>query len=235
MAAGLAAMFIAGAADPSQVQDWSPAERDTLKSIWIGSLPPLAKDPSNRVGDNANAARLGQKLFFDKRFSGNGKIACATCHQPEKAFTDGLPLAQGMGAVPRHSPTIIGTAYSPWFFWDGRKDSQWSQALGPMESSVEHGGTRTHFAKILVSDPTYHKAYEDIFGVLPDLSDDLRFPSIAAPIDDAASRAAWTAMKAVDRQAVSRIYSNMGKAISAYERLILPGPSRFDRYVEAVL
>jgi cytochrome c peroxidase len=232
---GLAALFFAAAAHPSQIQNWSAAERGILKSFWIGSLPPLAKDPTNRVGDNAKAAKLGHKLFFDKRLSGNGEISCASCHQPDKAFTDGLPLAQGMGAVPRHSPTIIGTAYSPWFFWDGRKDSQWSQALGPMESSVEHGGTRTHFAKIVVSDPAYHKAYEDIFGVLPDLTDDVRFPSNAAPIDEPVSRAAWTGMKAADRQTISRIYSNMGKAISAYERLILPGPSRFDRYVEAVL
>nr|MBC8239427.1 cytochrome-c peroxidase [Alphaproteobacteria bacterium] len=61
------------------------------------------------------------------------------------------------------------------------------------------------------------------------------FPSAAAPIDDATARAAWTGMTAADRQTITRIYSNMGKAISAYERLILPGPSRFDRYVEAVL
>jgi cytochrome c peroxidase len=219
----------------SLAQSWTAEERNVLRSLWIGSLPALPKDLSNRVADNAKAAKLGQKLFFDKRFSGNKKIACSSCHQPEKAFTDGLPQAQGVGRASHHTPTIIGTAYSPWFFWDGRKDSQWSQALGPMENPVEHGGTRTQFAKILYSIPDYRKSYEDIFGNLLDTSDENRFPTIAAPIDATQSRAAWNSMAAVDRQIVSRVYSNIGKAIAAYERLILPGPSRFDQYVEAVL
>jgi len=125
--------------------------------------------------------------------------------------------------------------YSPWFFWDGRKDSQWSQALGPMESPVEHGGTRVQYAKIIVSDPLYRQAYEDIFGDLPDTLDPDRFPSIAAPNNVSESREAWEKMHQDDRELISRIFSNMGKAIAAYERLILPGPSRFDRYVEDVL
>lgn len=230
----LSVLIAIAAPGSSQGQTWSAAERSILRSLWIGSLPPLPADPSNRAADNAKAAKLGQQLFFDKRFSGNKEIACSSCHQPEKGFADGLPLAQGMGAVPRHAPTIIGTAYSPWFFWDGRKDSQWSQALGPMESPVEHGGTRTQFAKLLFSDLDYRNSYEEVFGNLPDTSDKSRFPGIAAPIDVPQSRAAWDAMKAADRQIVSRIYSNIGKAIAAYERLILPGPSRFDHYVEAV-
>ncbi|NQV56141.1 MAG: cytochrome-c peroxidase [Rhodospirillales bacterium] len=214
---------------------WSVAEREVLRSLWIGSLAPLEKDPSNKFGDDARAARLGHKLFFDKRLSGNGEIACSTCHQPEREFTDGLRLAEGMGPVPKHTPTIIGTAYSPWFFWDGRKDSQWSQALGPMESPVEHGGARTQYAKIIAADRFYRNAYEEIFGKLPDISDNQRFPAIAAPNDVSKSSAAWSAMRAADRQTISRIYSNIGKSIAAYERLILPGASRFDRYVEAVL
>ena len=231
----LSVLISVAAPEPSQAQTWTAEERGILRSLWIGSLPPLTADPSNRVADNAKAAKLGHKLFFDKRFSGNKEIACSSCHQPEKGFADGLPLAQGMGAVPRHAPTIIGTAYSPWFFWDGRKDSQWSQALGPMESPVEHGGTRTQLTKILFSDPDYSKSYGEIFGTLPDTTDESRFPNIAAPIDVPLSRAAWDAMKTADRKIVSRIYSNIGKAIAAYERLIIPGPSRFDAYVEAVL
>jgi cytochrome c peroxidase len=104
-----------------------------------------------------------------------------------------------------------------------------------MESPVEHGGTRTEFAKILYSNQAYRKSYEAIFDELRDTTDESRFPNIAAPIDDPQSRAAWDAMKEGDRQIVSRIYSNIGKAIAAYERLIIPGPSRFDQYVEAVL
>jgi len=104
-----------------------------------------------------------------------------------------------------------------------------------MESPVEHGGTRVQYAKIIVSDPLYRKAYEDIFGDLPDILDSDRFPTIAAPISVSKSREAWEKMAPDDREMISRIFSNMGKAIAAYERLILPGPSRFDRYVEDVL
>ena len=122
--------------------EWTETERSTILSLWIENLPPLPEDPSNKVAGNPDAARLGHQLFFDKRFSGNGDVACATCHQPDKYFTDGKVLAVGMGITSRNSPTIVGTAYHPFLFWDGRADSQWMQALGPMESVVEHGGNR---------------------------------------------------------------------------------------------
>jgi len=111
---------------------WSGDELASLRSLWIGSLPPLPADPSNKYADNPGAATFGQKLFFDTRFSSSSRVACATCHLPEKLFQDGTPLAHGVGTTNRRTMTIIGTAYSSWFFWDGRKDSQWAQALGPM-------------------------------------------------------------------------------------------------------
>src|SRR5690606_15553813 len=107
-------------------------------SLSIKSLPPLPPDPSNRYGDDPRAAALGHQLFFDTRLSANGKVSCATCHDPGRDFQDGLPLAVGVGTNTRRTMPIAGTAYSPWMFWDGRKDSQWSQALGPLESPVEH-------------------------------------------------------------------------------------------------
>jgi cytochrome c peroxidase len=212
---------------------WSEAEKNTLRGLWIGSLPALPPDPSNAFADNQQAAEFGHKLFFDSRFSSNGEVSCASCHQPELMFTDGLPLAEGVGTTTRKTMTIIGTAYSPWQFWDGRKDSQWAQALGPLENTVEHGGTRTQYAHLI--DKFYRTEYESIFGALPDLSDRARFPEAAAPVDDAAIRAAWEAMTPDDRDAVTQVYVNMGKAIAAYERLIMPAPSRFDQYVEALL
>ncbi|MEC7357329.1 MAG: cytochrome c peroxidase [Verrucomicrobiota bacterium] len=232
---GLAIVLTATVFAPTYAQDWSDEEKEELRSLWIDSLAATPNDPSNLVDNNARAVMLGHRLFFDKQFSGDGEVSCASCHRPELWFTDGLPLAKGMGTTSRHTQTIVGTAHSPWLFWDGRKDSQWSQALGPMESPVEHGGTRVQFAKILVSDPSYRQAYEEIFGALPDILDSRRFPTIAAPNDVSKSREAWEKMTPDDREMISRIFSNMGKAIAAYERLILPGASRFDRYVEAVL
>jgi len=213
ISAALAGFVALTANGQAAAQTWTVGETGMLRSLWIGSLGKLPQDPSNAFADDPMAAELGHKIFFDPRFSANAKVSCATCHQPELAFTDGLPLAQGVGAVPGHTPTIIGMAYSPWFFWDGRKDSQWSQALGPMESPVEHGGTRTQYAKIVYADPAYRKAYERIFSALPDVSDGKRFPARAAPIDVPESKKAWDGMSPADRKTVSRIYANIGKAL----------------------
>ncbi|MEP7134342.1 MAG: cytochrome c peroxidase [Chloroflexota bacterium] len=208
---------------------WNEDELTSLRSLWIGSLKPLPADPSNKYADNPKAATFGQELFFDIRFSSNGKVACGTCHLPDNLFQDGKPLAHGVGTTNRRAMTIIGTAYSPWLFWDGRKDSQWSQALGPMESAVEHGGNRTLYAHLVIENYTYE--YTALFGPLPDLSN---LPRNAGPVADPEAAANWEAMSPKDKEAVTRIYVNIGKSIAAYERLLVPGKSRFDRYVEAV-
>jgi cytochrome c peroxidase len=209
---------------------WSEDEIAALRSLWIGSLPPLAPDPSNRYGDDPAAAALGERIFFDTRFSSNGQVACATCHLPQMNFQDGKPLSEGVGTTNRRAMPLAGSAYSPWFFWDGRKDSQWAQALGPLESAVEHGGNRTQYAHLI--EQQYKADYEAIFGPLPDLS---TLPANAGPVEDADARAAWEAMSEQNRQAVSRVYANIGKAIAAYERGIMPAPARFDTYVAAVI
>jgi cytochrome c peroxidase len=214
---------------------WSDAEVATLRSLWIGSLPPLPPDPSNAFADDPKAAALGEKLFFDARFSANGEVSCATCHQPEQFFTDGRGRSRGIKTTKRGAPTIVGIAYSPWLFWDGRRDSQWAQALSPLESEREHGGTRTQYARILYEDPAYRADYEAVFGPMPDLSDRKRFPEAAAPIDNAEAEEAWDAMAETDRKSVTRVFVNMGKALAAYQRRIMPGPARFDAYVKALL
>ena len=209
---------------------WSEDERAALRSLWIGSLPPLPADPSNKYADDPRAAAFGQKLFFDTRFSSNGKVACATCHLPDHLFQDGTPLAHGVGTTARRTMTVIGTAYSPWLFWDGRKDSQWAQALGPMESPVEHGSNRTYYAHLI--DQFYGSEYEAIFGPLPEIG---HLPILRGSTQNPAVIAAWEEMSMEDRAAVNRIYVNMGKSIAAYERLLIPGEARFDQYVVAVL
>ncbi len=213
--------------------DWSPEEIAVLVSLSLDSLPPLPPDPSNAVGDDPLAVALGHRLYFDARFSSNGQVSCSTCHQPDRMFTDGLPKSRAVGVTRRHAPTIVGAAYSPWFFWDGHKDSQWSQTLGPLESAVEHGSNRTHYAHLIAEN--YRTEYEAIFGPLPDLSDLERFPASAGPVEDPEARAAWEGMAPDDQDQVNRVFANMGKAIAAYERRVLPGPSRFDQYVAAVL
>lgn len=227
---GLLGVGLAALALWPRTDRWTEAEIATLRTLWLGSLPPLPADPSNQYADDPRAAALGESLFFDARFSLNGEVACGTCHLPELGFQDGLPLAQGVGVTDRRTMPIAGMAYSPWLFWDGRKDSLWAQALGPLENPVEHGGTRTQYAHLIATH--YRAEYEALFGPLPGLSG---MPLSAGPVADPAARAAWEAMDALEQEAVTQIYANMGKAIAAFERTIMPGPARFDAYVAALL
>ena len=209
---------------------WTAEERETLRSLSLASLGPVPDDPSNQFANDARAAALGEKLFSDTRLSGNGKVSCATCHLPAKDFQDGTPLAHGVGTTGRRTMPVAGTAYGAWFFWDGRTDSQWSQALGPLESAVEHGGTRTQYAHTIAAH--YREEYEQVFGALPDLNG---LPAQAGPVADTAWRAAWTRIPAARQGEITKVYANMGKAIAAFERRIGFTPTRFDRYVEAEL
>jgi cytochrome c peroxidase len=220
---------------PRSPASWSEADLATLQSLSIDSLPPLPPDASNAVADDRVAARLGHRLFFDTRLSANGAVSCATCHQPERRFTDGLAKGRGIGLSGRNSRSIVGTAYSPWLYWDGRRDSQWAQALSPLEDPAEHGGNRMQLVRIVANDSAYRHAYERLFGPLPDFGNRARFPDAAAPIADPAVNAAWQSMTPEDQHVVNEAYANIGKAIAAYERLLIPGPSRFDAYVRAVL
>lgn len=223
----LLSMFMCGARPAGD--RWTAAEIDQLRQLSISTLENVAADPSNRVADDPAAARLGHQLFFDARLSSNGKVSCASCHQPEREFQDGTALAHGVGTTSRRTMPVAGTAHSPFLFWDGRKDSQWSQALGPLESPVEHGGTRAQYALVVAEN--YRGSYERVFGALPDLS---RVPAAAGPMSDPAAAAAWKAMPEPDRDAVTRVFVNIGKAMAAYERRIQHSPSRFDRYVDGL-
>ncbi len=214
---------------PDPDRPFSAAEKRLIASL--SPVPALARSPGNRFADDERAAELGRKLFYDTRMSGNGKVACATCHQPQLYFTDGLPTAKGIGDTSRSAPTIIGSQWLPFVFWDGRKDSLWSQALGPPEAPPEHGFSR--MAAVHLVGRHYGAAYEAIFGKLPELSDTKRFPAAARPVPDESRHehnVAWLAMSVADRRAVNAAYANIGKAIEAFERKLLPGEAPFDRF-----
>jgi cytochrome c peroxidase len=209
---------------------WTDDQIEQMRSLTLTELESLPADPTNRVADDPRAVAFGQRLFFDTRLSSNGKVSCATCHVPSREFQDGTPLAKGVGTTGRRTMPVAGTAYAPFLFWDGRKDSLWSHALGPLESPVEHGGTRAQYAHVIAAH--YRDEYETLFGALPDVRG---VPSVAGPVPDPNSAAAWKAMSDEQRDSVTAIYVNMGKSIAAYERRIQYGPSRFDRYVDALL
>ena len=234
-ATGMTALL--GAAAPLVQDDRVVFTPDELARVYrrspLGELPP---EPTNRVADSAAAAALGQFLFFDPRLSANGEIACATCHRPERGFSDGQAVAKGLAPGRRNTPTLLNAALNHWFFWDGRADSLWSQALQPLEGPREEGGDRLHIAHLVAADPVLGAAYQRVFGLPPALDDTARFPPHARPDPDPRSpmTQAWQGMAPADRTEVNRVFSNLGKAIEAYERKLVSGPSPFDTFVEGL-
>ncbi len=136
----------------------------TARILQHSPLPPPPPDPTNHFADDENAALLGQALFFDPRASKNGQVSCATCHDPKKAFSDGLPLAHGMGDGLRNAPSLYNVAWQRWLFWDGRADSTWAQALQPMENATELGTDRATLVGLVTRDATLRARYERVFG-----------------------------------------------------------------------
>ena len=211
--------------------EWSPRQIELLKSLSLSALPELKIDPSNSVAEEKVAVDFGHTLFFDLRLSGDNTVACATCHQPEKMFTDGLPLAVGTKVGPRHTPSLVGLAYSPWFYWDGRKDSQWAQALSPLETSHEHNTNRLEIARLIDGDEYYSEAYSKLFGNLPEIP---KSPKGASPSGNMESKHAWESLNEKQQFLITEVFVNIGKALAAYQRKIMPGRGRFDDYVDAL-
>ena len=219
------ALFLAGCSG----ENFTEAEKATIASISLSSLPPLPPDPTNKYADDPAAAALGATLFFDQRMSSDGVVACGTCHLIDRQFQDDLPRGKGIGTTDRRTMPLAGVAWGPWFFWDGRRDSLWSQALTPLEDQREHGGTRAFYAHFVAEN--FSERYQRIFGPLPDLS---AVPKQAGPFGKPAEQRAWNAMTPDQQEAVNRVFANLGKAIAAFERSIVPEETRFDRFAEAL-
>lgn len=209
--------------------DFSEAEKQAIASLSLDALPPLPPDPSNRVADDRLAAAFGATLFFEQKLSRDGDVACATCHLIDRQFQDDRPLGQGVGTTDRRTMPLAGVAYSPWQFWDGRKDSLWSQALGPLEDAREHAGNRTAYAHVIAGH--FAARYERIFGPLPDLAG---LPRNAGPLGTEAEQAAWMALSTDKQAEIDTVFANLGKAIAAFERSILHEETRFDRFARAI-
>jgi cytochrome c peroxidase len=196
-------------------------------------------------GDNdGSAAALGNR-------GETGKVSCAGCHVPQSYFADTrslrqqISLAAGWGR--RRSPSILDVAHSKLLMWDGRHDTLYNQVFGVIESPVEMNSSRLFAAKQIYAQ---HRAqYEAIFGPLPPLDDTSRFPALSAERSGCSNfdrttrlctgelhglpgdKAEYDGMAPADRDAVTRVVVNMGKALGAYQRLLSCGESRFDRWV----
>ena len=207
-----------------------PGRRGACRPVYdaLGQLPSPSPDPSNAVADVPAAAAFGKRLFSDARLSRNGAVSCATCHVPERQF-GWHGGRQGIGDGRRRTMPVAATAHSPFLFWDGRRTAS-GPSPGPLEDGVEHGGNRLQQAGSRW--PTTGVNTSPCSGARRSCRHGRPMPRRWAA---SAKKQAWSSLAPAQRDAINRVFANLGKAIAAYERTVAYGESRFDRYVEAVL
>lgn len=207
--------------------EFSREELNIIKSL--SPLPEIPADPTNRVGLNPKAADFGFELFNDWRLSRGEEFSCQTCHR----ITDDLMSVRL--DTPKDIPSLWNIAYNNWFFWDGRADTLWMQALGPIENPIEHNFSRTEIAKVISADPHYVKSYRELFGELPDFSDHNKFPEPAMPSKhNSEANANWKSMDAEDRTKVNHVFANVGKVLAAFQMTLISQKTNFDVFVEGL-
>jgi cytochrome c peroxidase len=164
---------------------------------------PLGLPPVPVPADNPQTSEkiaLGDKLFHDARFSIDGTVSCATCHDGKKAFTDSpLKTSQGHHKLTgtRNAPTVINAAYFTTMFWDGRSPSLEDQSQFPIVNPVEMGlPDHEPVLKIVREDPAYVEGFR----------------------------------KAFNKTGKDVTMEEVKKAIAAFERTIVSGDSPFDRW-----
>ena len=164
-----------------------------LETPPIPKTGPLARPKSlQQVGAPADATRaaippdnpqtpekiaLGQRLFFDGRLSADGSVACSTCHDPARAFTDGKPTSIGIeGRLgQRNAPTILNALYNKTQFWDGRVKTLEEQAALPIVNPVEMGQPSMDAAATRIEAiADYQQAFRGVFGRPPNGPDLVR-------------------------------------------------------------
>src|SRR5580765_1373999 len=114
------------------------SESEIRAVLQLGPWPaPDRSDPGNRVSGKAEAIELGERLFFDTRLSGSGKFACATCHVPERNWTDNRTRGAATAEVDRNTPTLMNARLGRRFGWDGAADSLAAQSRRPFLDARE--------------------------------------------------------------------------------------------------
>jgi len=115
----------------------------------------------------AAKVELGRKLFFDARLSADGKVSCASCHDPGRAFTDGRKVAEGIGGRlgTRNSPTLLNSMFSTGQFWDGRAGTLEAQAKMPLTNMDEMGNrSLDEVLTKIAAVPEYAGGFQEVFG-----------------------------------------------------------------------
>jgi cytochrome c peroxidase len=117
-------------------------------------------DAGNRADGQTDAIELGSRLFIDKRLSANNKLACASCHDPKRAFQDG----KKSGRHDRNTPSLLDAAQRRWLGWDGATDSLWAASIAPLAAKHEMAATPHTVMNLLQRDRTMKAKYQAVFG-----------------------------------------------------------------------
>jgi len=218
----VSALLILTACAPSAADALTPEERALILSL--SPVKVAAPERTNSVSGNCLAIDFGRNLFFDVRLSRDGYRSCASCHIPEEGWADGRAVAFAPRVL-RNTPSIWNVTYNRWFFWDGRADSLWAQAAGPIEAAAELNLDRMELALRIATEADLRREYEALFGPLPDLGQagESKTGSNAAQI-----------LASGRRDAATRILVNVAKAIAAFEETLTSGDATFDRFVESL-
>jgi cytochrome c peroxidase len=206
-AVGAACVVLPGAGRADEDLAAKPAFTDVEITIILSHGPwraPVPHDPSNRVSRNREAIEFGTRLFFDQRLSGRGTIACASCHVPERNWTDNLRRGVGAAEVDRNTPTVSNLVSQRWYGWDGAADSLWFQSLRPIVDQRELAATPRHVAQLVRNDEQLSCRYRRSFGAPP------------SPTDDEA------------------VFVDVGKALAAFQETLMSGATPFDRFRDAL-
>jgi cytochrome c peroxidase len=152
------ALFAAGPT-PAGAIDFTAEERARIDSHgpWP---PPRSADAGNRVDGRPDAIELGRRLFFDKRLSARGELACASCHDPKRAFQDGRRFSRHG----RNTTSVLDLGQQRWFRWDGAADSLWAASLAPLMAGDEMATTPQHLLVLLERDRGLGLLYRRVFG-----------------------------------------------------------------------
>jgi cytochrome c peroxidase len=137
---------------------------------FAGNLEPFRSVPvSDKNPQTKEKIELGKKLFFDRRLSGDGTMSCASCHDPEHAYTDGLDISLSYPTTRnwRNSPTLMNVAFQKYLFHDGRAQTLEDQALFPMMSAFEMNRNLDFVEEVIRSVPEYVDAFQKVFGNEP--------------------------------------------------------------------
>jgi cytochrome c peroxidase len=127
-------------------------------------LPAVAFPPDNPP--TAETIALGRRLFYNRVLSGDGTVACATCHDPVKGFTDGKAVSTGIQSKTgtRSAPTVLNSTYYQSLFWDGRSSSLEAQVEGPITNPKEMANTPEAVVQRLQASARYREEFKNAWG-----------------------------------------------------------------------